>query len=73
MIKDDFENQYNPKTRCYVTYKNVHDYTLRGLLLDNITTSTNGNLFCYVDNFYNRIPLENIESLEDTGIEWIKN
>jgi len=72
MTKNEFEKQYNPHTRCYITYRNILGDKLGGLLLDGIQTSTNGTLFCYVENFYNRVPLKDIESIRDTGISWVK-
>ena len=73
MTLDQFKKLYNPKTRCYVTYHNVLGDKLRGLLLDDVQKSTNNNLFCFVENFSNRVMLESITDIQDTQIPWIKN
>ena len=72
MTPESFAAVYNPLTRCHCTYKSEHGDTRAGLVLDSVQTSTTGAQFVHVDNFVNRVPLVDLQSLWDTGRAWSK-
>ena len=70
MTPELFAAVYNPLTRCHCTYKSAHGDTRTGLVLDGRQTSTTGAKFICVDTFANRIKLNDLQSVWNTGRPW---
>ena len=70
MKETTFNREYRPQEKMHVKYFDANSHITTGLLLDDVKTSTFKVKFVYVDNWSNRIPLDNVIDLIPTGINW---
>lgn len=69
MNKQDFNKVYNPYTRCIAYYNNGNEID-SGVLTDGVQNSTVGKSFVFINNHSNRVCLDDVIEVEDTGRKW---
>lgn len=68
----EFDDVYlNTKNKCVVNYHDANRHERKGIALSGVTSSLNGTLFVWVDNFANRVNFDKVISIKDSGIPWI--
>lgn len=68
----EFDDVYlNTKNKCVVTYHEDEGRNRKGVAISGVTSSLNGTLFVWVDNFANRVNFDKVISIKDSGIPWI--
>ena len=66
----DFKRLYNPHTRCFIKTKvRKNSFSISGLIID-VQGDINSKTAVYIDNFYNRISIADIDSMTVTKSNW---
>ena len=71
MTRDEFLQQYDPKHKMHVKYRDhVTGEVRKGLLMDTIQTGVYGHSYVNIDNFYCRAFLDDVIEIKSTGVPW---
>lgn len=70
MTLDEFNAVYDEDTVQLASYKTNDGYTLKGKIVLGVSISTKQTAFICVDNFFNRVLLENVYEVINTKEKW---
>lgn len=70
MTVDEFNQHYSPYHKCIGHYRDTNGDRLSGVLLDSAQKSAKGVHYVYIDNFANRVTLDQLERVQKTEKRW---
>lgn len=70
MQRDEFLKAYNGERKCIATYRDSLGDTRQGPILDGLQQSVNGTAFVHVGSFCQRVTLDRVVSVTETGQAW---